>query len=627
MNGMVRRCPARRSVGIVIRRKSRSKIGNALVTHRWIQCVVLMLVAVLVCSRVKADVPLSYATIEPQKITMGQSAIMRITSLSPSMGAFTMPVVQGLDFELLGHTNQMEFVNGVSFPSSSVVLRVTAQIAGIYKIPPVTPKSQALILEVVPAAPAAVVPPPPSPSLTARGGPIPPGASAARADGLRLTSDGSAFLRVGVPKRDVFVGESVPVDIELGLRAGFVVGVHGLPALTGAEFTLNNLSQEPQHELRRIDGKPFEVLIWHSIIAAVKPGDYSLSVETPLTVKIRTQSRQESALDDLLGDPFYQNRFGAMVKRDITVMSPATDLKVLPLPPAGRPADFSGAVGDFKVTSELSSHTAAAGEPLTVRMHVIGSGNFDRVDTSMFKRLDQWKTYPPTSTFKKSDVVGYKGEKLFEQPLIAAQAGAQTLPPLTFNYFDPVARRYQTARSSALDVTISSPLANSAPAWQVSAANTANAINLRANHVELPGQTQYLTPGYLRTEFAALCSSLALLLAGGIAIVGSPGHAGLSRASKRQLSLLDAAVRSGDVDRFLEVAQSALRAAFAGRWAIPAESVTAAMLDQKLQDGERDVLPLFIMADAARYSGQSLTAFDFARWHKIVSTALLRPKP
>jgi hypothetical protein len=623
---MVRRCLALRLARTAIRRTSRSKIGDAQVTHRWIRCVVLTLVAVLGCTPVRADVPLSYATIEPQKITMGQSAIMRITSLSPSMGAFTMPVVQGLDFELLGHTNQMEFVNGVSFPSSSVVLRVTAQIAGIYKIPPVTPKSHALILEVVPAAPAVVVPPPPSASQAARGGQVLPGASAARAAGLHLTSDGSAFLRVGLPKRDVFVGESVPVDIELGLRAGFVVGVHGLPALSGSEFTLNNLSQEPQHELRRIDGKPFEVLIWHSIIAAVKPGDYSLSIETPLTVKIRTQSQQESALDDLLGDPFYQNKFGAMVKRDITVMSPATDLKVLPLPTAGRPADFSGAVGDFKVTSELSSKSAAAGEPLTVRMHVIGSGNFDRVDTSMFKKLDQWKTYPPTSTFKKSDVVGYRGEKLFEQPLIAAQAGAQTLPPLTFNYFDPVGRRYQTARSPALDVSISSPLASSAPAPQVSSAISGKGINLRPNHVELPARVEYLTPGYFRTEFAVWSSSLALLLAGGIAFLGNPSYAGLSRVSKRQLNLLDAAVRSGDVDRFLEVAQSALRVSFASRWALPPESITAVMLDEKLREGERDLLPLFTMSDAARYSGQSLSSFDFAHWHKTVGAALLRQK-
>jgi hypothetical protein len=597
------------------------------VTQRWIRCVAVMLGALLGCARVMADAPLAYATIEPQKIIMGQSAIMRITSLGPSMGVVTMPVVQGLDFELLGHANQMEFANGASFPTSSVVLRVTAQFAGIYKIPSVTPKSQPLILEVVPATPAAVVPPPPRANQGASGAPLLPGATAARAAGLRLTSDGSAFLRVGVPKRDVFVGESVPVDIELGLRAGFVVGIHGLPALSGSEFTLNNLSQEPQHELRRIDGQPFEVLIWHSMIAAVKPGAYSLAVETPLTVKIRTQSKQESALDDLLGDPFFQNRFGAMVKRDITVMSPATDLKVLALPSAGRPADFSGAVGDFKVASELSISSAAAGEPLTVRMHIIGSGNFDRVDTAMFKHLEQWKTYPPTSTFKKSDAVGHKGEKLFEQPIIAAQSGAQRLPPLTFNYFDPVARRYQTARSPALDVSISTPLANSAPSLPATAASTVGKpINLRPNHVELSARAQYLTPIYLRSAFMALSSTVALLLAGGLLFLGGPKDAGLTRTTRRQLAVLDVAARSGDAVRFLDAAQSMLRASLAARWHMPPDSITALTLEEKLDDSERDVRQLFVLADQVRYSGDTLTSLDVAHWNGVVRAALGRQR-
>jgi hypothetical protein len=607
------------------------------VSQLWLRCAVFVLCALLSGGRVMADAPLTYATIQPEKIIMGQSAIMRITSLSPSMGAFTMPVVQGLDFELLGHANQMEFQNGTSFPTSSVVLRVTAQFAGIYKIPPVTPKAQPLILEVTPAAPAVIVPPPPSPSLGRA--PVLPGAGAARAAGLRLTSDGSAFLRVGVPKRDVFVGESVPVDIELGLRAGFVVGIHGLPALNGSEFTLNNLSQEPQHELRKIDGKRFEVLIWHSVIAAVKPGDYSLAVETPLTVRIRTQSRQESALDDLLGDPFYQNIFGAMVKRDITVMSPATELKVLALPTSGRPADFSGAVGDFKVTSELSSSSAAAGEPLTVRLHVTGSGNFDRVDTSMFKRLEQWKTYPPTSTFKKSDVVGYKGEKLFEQPIIASQSGHQTLPALSFNYFDPVAKRYQTSRSPALEVTISATLANSAPFTAPAAAGGAKKlVNLRPNHAELAPLAQYLTPIYLRSHYLTLSSAVALLLAGGIAFLGRPGDAAPTREMKRQLAMLDSAARDGDAARFLETAQVILRTALAVRWQLPPDSVTTILLAERLGDGESetktetetdaqaDVLQLFAMAEQVRYSGEGLAPLDFKRWTKTVRAVLVERK-
>jgi hypothetical protein len=581
------------------------------VLQRGVRNAVLMLCMLLGGGRVMADAPLTYATIEPQKIVMGQSAIMRITSLSPSMGAFTMPVVQGLDFELLGHANQVEFQNGVSFPTSSVVLRVTAQFAGIYKIPPVTPKAQPLILEVTPAPPAVVVPPPPSPSLGTNRAPVLPGASAARAAGLRLTSDGSAFLRVGVPKRDVFVGESVPVDIELGLRAGFVVGVHGLPALNGSQFTLNNLSQDPQHELRRIDGKAFEVLIWHSVIAAVKPGDFSLAVETPLTVRIRTQSQQESALDDLLGDPFYQNKFGAMVKRDITVMSPATELKVLALPGAGRPADFSGAVGDFKVTSELSNSNAAAGEPLTARLHVTGAGNFDRVDTLMFKRLEQWKTYPPTSTFKKSDAVGYRGEKLFEQPLIASQPGHQTLPPLTFNYFDPVAKRYQTARSPALDVSISATLANSAPAVAPAAAKfSEKMVNLRPNHVELAPRTQYLTPVYLRTGYLTLSSAVALLLAGGVVFLGRPSDAALTHAIRRHLAVLDSAASSGDAAGFLDAATTLLK-----------ERVG----DSQMQaEAQADVLQLFALAEQMRYSGEGSAPLDYPRWTKTVRSVMER---
>jgi len=586
----------------------------------WLRSWVVTLAALLGGARVMADTPLAYATIEPQKIVMGQSAIMRITSLGPSMGVFTMPVVQGLDFELLGHANQMEFVNGVSFPTSSVVLRVTAQIAGIYKIPAVTPKSQPLILEVVPAAPAVVVPPPPRAGQAANPTAGLSALSAARAAGLRMSSDGSAFLRLILPKRDVFVGESVPVDIELGLRAGFVTSIHGLPTLNGSEFTLNNLSREPEHEMRKIDGKSFEVLIWHSVIAAVKPGGYSLSVETPLTVKIRTQSRQESALDDLLGDPFFQNTFGAMVKRDITVSSPATDLKVLELPTSARPADFSGAVGDFKVASELSTDHAAAGEPITVRMHITGSGNFDRVDTPMFKHLDQWKTYPPTSTFKKSDAVGSKGEKLFEQPIIAAQVGAQTLPPLSFHYFDPVARRYATATAPALEVVIASPLGNSAPLQAAQAMPSAPVKTplLRPDHPELAAHTRSLTPVYLRIDFVALASTLAVGLALAVVFLGSPSPSGMTPAVKRQLAALEGARRAGDALRFLALAQAALRAAWAARWQVEPDSIDRAMLQERLANHEREAEELFSMADEARYAGKTLASLDYARWGQVV---------
>ena len=159
--------------------------------------------------------------------------------------------------------------------------------------------------------------------------------------------------------------------------------LNGLPTLVGSDdFTLNNLSRQPERNEQSIDGKPFTLLTWHSVLAAVKPGTFSLTVESPLTVRIRTGPQREAMLEDQLGDPFMQHFFGATVKKDIKVASPPVELTVSALPAEGRPPDFSGAVGTFKIASDLSSAAAAAGEPLTLRLHVTGSGNFDRVDSS-----------------------------------------------------------------------------------------------------------------------------------------------------------------------------------------------------------------------------------------------------
>jgi hypothetical protein len=78
----------------------------------------------------------------------------------------------------------------------------------------------------------------------------------------------------------------------------------------------------------------------------------------------------------------------------------------------------------------------------------------------MLEHVDGWKTYPPKSSFKGSEATG-KGEKTFEQPVIASKPGAQTLPGLAFSYFNPTTKHYETARSAPLAVTISPSLADS----------------------------------------------------------------------------------------------------------------------------------------------------------------------
>jgi hypothetical protein len=368
----------------------------------------------------------------------------------------------------------------------------------------------------------------------------------------------------------------------------------------------------------------------------VKPGSFPLSAEVPLTVRIRTRPRRDSALDDQFGDPFWQNFFGASVPKDINVDSPPQELRVLELPAEGRPADFHGAIGTFTLESDVSPVKADVGDPLTLRLRVAGFGNFDRVDSTMLDHVEQWRTYPPKSTFNTNDPIGHKGEKVFEQPVIASKPGAQTLPALSFSYFDPNTRRYETAHTSPLSVTISPSLADSTlTAPQVAASAPAAGANdfaggLKADHAAAESFVSSLIPPYLQPRFLAIPSLLALAFTAGWAGARrrtSPAERIsarkriTSKMNKRLLAQLEAAARGGNPAVFFNAARAALQQTLAARWQVAPDEVTAAEVQVRLSD-DPDIQQLFALADESKYSGRDLSATDFARWMSAVRQRL-----
>ncbi len=219
------------------------------------------------------------------------------------------------------------------------------------------------------------------------------------------------------------------------------------PTLNGSDFTLNNLSKQPERRDKVIEGSPFLVMTWHS---AARGGEARRFF---LVGGNAAQRENQHAIGGGYGLRVLAGRGRSCkvcttesLQKTSRSTSPSSELKVLPLPTEGRPKDFSGAVGDFQVSSDISPARVAAGDPLTLRLHISGAGNFDRVDPTMFDHLDHWKTYPAKSSFTPSDAVGYKGEKVFEQPLIAAQPGEQSIPGLEFSYFNPNTRHYERAQ-------------------------------------------------------------------------------------------------------------------------------------------------------------------------------------
>src|ERR1700691_3069459 len=182
---------------------------------RWIKVAiaVLSVLAPAECAMAQAEDALAYETVEPSRIRIGESAIIRVTSFG-RLKDVALPTIPGLVFEELGRSQGVEFVNGTAIPATFIQIRVTAQFAGVFTIPGLTPHSQSIGLEAVKGDegnPYAWRSQRPSPRRAV---------SASLPKGAQLHAGGAAFVHVAIPTRAIYVGESVPIEIELGIRPG-----------------------------------------------------------------------------------------------------------------------------------------------------------------------------------------------------------------------------------------------------------------------------------------------------------------------------------------------------------------------------------------------------------------------
>jgi len=621
---------------------SRSGIGEVTV-----RTLLSVLAACVVSFAAATAAPSGTQTLSPTEIQMGESATLTITSSGSTASEIAPPAVPGLEFNEVGQASRVQSINGVTSVSASATYQIMAQQPGVYTIPAAVPGAQPVVLTVKPGGQGggtAGAGAPPGAGGTGAGAGANPGSSAGAAPPANASSlpsgptqfaaDGAAFVRLRLAKHSLYVGESIPVDIEVGLRDGLVASLNGPPILNGDAFTLNPLAAKPQSREEIVEGKPFTVLLWHSLLSAVKPGTLSLTLQTPLTVRFRTPrpgwgsgSNPGDPFDDPIFQNFFRGSFFNLTQKEITVSSAPASFDIEPLPSEGRPASFSGAIGHFSVSSELSEQSATAGDPLTLRLRVSGSGNFDRVRDPMLHDVPGWKTYEPSARFKPADEIGFSGEKVFEQPLIATASGALTLPPIEFSYFDPETHRYEETRTAPLTVQIAPPTGSprvaqapqSAPAPSTPA-SAAPGDGLRPDHVETSGGASTLLPPYATPAGLALPGALLVAFGLTAAWIRRGPQARADRRAQRAaldtepwLRAMERAQTRNDPDEFFAAAREFLKRTLAARWQLSPDRVTLESVGARL-GADSELTRVFKLAEEARYARLDPREIDLQLW-------------
>jgi hypothetical protein len=387
----------------------------------------------------QATASLSQSTMAPGDAATLTIEVSGINKIDPPDSI----AANGLTIHYNGYRQNTRITNNQVIQSVSLMYTVEARNAGTFTIPSVGVrtdageiKTQPLTLTVQPATAGAKVP--------AEGGAM-------------------AVASIEVPKKTVYLGESVPVEVRVYFDQRIRAQIEEMPVLEGDGFSKVKFPR-PRQEMARKGGREFDVWTFRTTISPGKAGAVKLGpMEVSYLASIPRAKRNRSRPPfDLFDDSFFDDAFSAfrqMERRKVT--AEAIDLEVKPLPAAGRPEGFSGAVGKFQMSVEGNPKRVKVGDPITLKMQISGTGNFDRVNAPVLVDPSGWHPYDPSDNFKPNDELSTSGIKAFEMAVVPEERKTQ-MPQVRFSYFDPESGKYVTLKSDPAALVVEG--APSAPA-------------------------------------------------------------------------------------------------------------------------------------------------------------------
>jgi hypothetical protein len=152
-----------------------------------------------------------------------------------------------------------------------------------------------------------------------------------------------------------------------------------------------------------------------------------------------------------------RNFFGQVLTTQSSkrVSAGAKTINVKSLPEAGKPADFTGAVGSFTFEAKPSKTTLKHGESLDLKVVVSGTGNlklFDLPKPVVPTALEMYDAVHKENV--NSPLSGMNGSISDSYAIIPQYKGEYPIKPMTFSYFDLKSKTYKTIVSPEIMVKV-----------------------------------------------------------------------------------------------------------------------------------------------------------------------------
>ncbi len=396
---------------------------------------------------------------------------LRVTGTQGNIQAPRLPAFKGFDTYYTGRASRITFVNNVSTSTVEFSYVLVPKKAGRFTLDPIEVSVENQVfrtgpinIEILGSQGKVSQPPsrtgtqpPPSPQSTPALPTLPSSVPARQetAPGYKPEDD-NIYVKAWLDKLTVYQNEQILLTYSLYTRYDTrYEGFMEEPEISGFWIEEFPMEREITRETVRVDGKRYvKADIRKIALFPTAAAEYTIRPGV-LKASVRQEPQSDSIFDEFFNDSFFSGS-GFFSRRENRLLKPPPILLVVkPLPEEGKPENFQGAVGNFRMSATLDRRAVKQNEPVTMKLVIEGEGNIETLKQPEIPELDYFKVYESDTSselFKTGNVIG--GRKTFEIVFIPTQAGSLAIPKLSFSFFDPRQGKYQTLLTQAFPVQV-----------------------------------------------------------------------------------------------------------------------------------------------------------------------------
>jgi len=271
--------------------------------------------------------------------------------------------------------------------------------------------------------------------------------------GTKITNN-DLFITATASKTTVYEQEAILLTYKIYTQVN-LTGLHGdMPDLKGFHTQEVDLPSQKQWTLEHYNGRNYNTTVYSQYVLFPQQ---SGKLEIPSITFEGTISQMVASADPL--DAFFNGGSYVNVKKNIVTPKLSINVKELP---AGKPANFSGGVGEFTISSSISTQELKTNDAVTLKLVISGTGNMKLINTPEVGFPQDFEIYDPKVDNKFNLTrSGLSGNKVIEYLAIPRHAGTYTIPPVEFSYFDLKSQTYKTLKTDAYTLNVAKGEGNS----------------------------------------------------------------------------------------------------------------------------------------------------------------------